>query len=75
MMNQAVQRSVAMATQQAAAMASAETVDEAREQLMDQGAADEINPVETQLRRLVATGAERPPQGSRAFQRTPPRVH
>ena len=75
MMNQAVQRSVAMATQQAAAMASAATVDESREQLMQQGAADDVAPVEDQLRRLMTTGKDAPPQGSRAFQRQPPRVH
>lgn len=56
MMNQAIQTSVAQATQQAAAMAAADTVNSTQEQLMAQGAANERNPVEDMVRARQSGG-------------------
>lgn len=50
MMNQAIQTSVAQATQQAAAMAAADTVNSTQQQMGAQKQAEEANPIEQMIR-------------------------
>lgn len=70
MMNQAIQTSVAQATQQAAAMAAADTVNSTQQQLGAQKEANEQNPVSQMLR---SRQSQEGPNGSNQPDRRPNR--